>query len=156
MKIYFRSFKLSILHFSLDIPSEEHTPKTDQDEENGEKSIRKRNYRLEALHVRGGFGKSGLKSPSAEDYYDYFKDFNPVSFEWVDAESANVVWALPNSSAKAMLSLSRPLLRKEEEAMEVNQRAAEVEGDEEMVDEEQEKKSQKTKISKEELIRKVI
>merc|ERR1719385_286814 len=55
-----------------------------------------------------GFDGRGLTS---EDIYEYFKDldFAPVSMEWVDNNSCNVIWALATSSARAMLSLSRPI-----------------------------------------------
>ena len=83
-------------------------------------------FRLEAIHV------SGLeRGASAENVYEFFKEFNPVSFEWVDGGSANVIWALPSSAAKAMICLSRPLLEREDEVMEVNERVAGEDGEEE-------------------------
>ena len=62
-------------------------------------------FRLEAIHIRG-FDGSIVRS---EDIHEYFSEFSPVSFEWVDKNSANVIWALPASAAKALLTLSRPL-----------------------------------------------
>lgn len=67
----------------------------------------------------------GIKNMVAKDIYELFKDFNPSSFERVDANSANVSWALPSSSAKAMLALSKPILKKLEEDMEDEQRLLE-------------------------------
>lgn len=64
-----------------------------------------RQFRLEAIHIRG-FDGSIVRS---EDIQEYFSEFSPVSFEWVDKNSANVIWALPSSAAKALLTLSRPL-----------------------------------------------
>ena len=64
-----------------------------------------RQFRLEAIHIRG-FDGSIVRS---EDIHEYFSEFSPVSFEWVDKNSANVIWALPASAAKALLTLSRPL-----------------------------------------------
>merc|ERR1712226_693283 len=64
-----------------------------------------RQFRLEAIHIRG-FDGSIVRS---EDIHEYFSEFSPVSFEWVDKNSANVIWALPSSAAKALLTLSRPL-----------------------------------------------
>ena len=64
-----------------------------------------RQFRLEAIHIRG-FDGSIVRS---EDIHEYFPEFSPVSFEWVDKNSANVIWALPASAAKALLTLSRPL-----------------------------------------------
>ena len=71
-----------------------------------------------------GFGGG----PDKKDVYDYFKEFSPVSMELVDGNTINVVWALPASAAKAMLSLSRPLLEREME-MEVNEVKAAAVGD---------------------------
>ena len=65
---------------------------------------------MQAITVKGFGG-----SPDKKDVYDYFKEFNPVSMELVDGNTINVVWALPASAAKAMLSLSRPLLEREME-----------------------------------------
>lgn len=126
-----------------------------EDERDGQKDKALRAFRLEAIHVRG-FGHL-----SAEDIAEYFKQFNPVSFEWVDKNSANVIWALPASPANAMIALSRPIVRRdegeedeelgsdgeergepekvevveepasEELGMEVNERVAEVEEDDE-------------------------
>ena len=78
---------------------------------------------LQAVTVKGFGG-----GPDKKDVYDYFKEFSPVSMELVDGNTINVVWALPASAAKAMLSLSRPLLEREME-MEVNEVKAAAVGD---------------------------
>lgn len=98
-----------------------------EDERDGNKDKAFRRYRLEALHIRG------FEKQTAEDIYEYFKEFNPVSFEWVDKQSANVIWAFGSSSAKALLDLSRPLLERDESGMEVNERVVNEEGEEEKV-----------------------
>merc|ERR1712226_989734 len=43
-----------------------------------------RQYRLEAIHIRGFDGSI----VSSEDIHEYFSEFSPVSFEWVDKNSA--------------------------------------------------------------------
>ncbi len=66
-----------------------------------------------------------LSSSRINDLQDYFSSFNPVSFEQLSSDAANVVWALPFSAAKTILGLSKRLAsRQEEEAMEVNERVA--------------------------------
>ena len=102
------------------------------DERDGTKDKLSREFRLESLHIRG-FSKM-----VAEDIYEYFKDFSPISYEWVNNSSANVIWALSTSSAKALLGLSRPIVFPEEEAededdeeMEVNERVVGEDGEEE-------------------------
>jgi len=127
--------------FSIGVPLEEREGAVDKD--------KPRQFRLESLHVRG---LSGL---SAHHVYNYFKEFNPISLEWVDGDSANVVWTLPLSAAKALLALSRPLLSKEDEPMEVNERVA---GEEDGESEEANggrKNSQRKFLSKEEVLSKV-
>ncbi len=130
--------------FSLGIPEEEREPSKDR---------ANRVFRLEALHVRG-FG-----AMKAEDVYDYFKEYNPVTLEWVDGNSANVVWALPFSCAKALLALSRPLLSREEEGMEVNERVAgeedEQNGDQGAEGENGERSKTTRKLTKDEINSKV-
>ena len=111
------------LFYSLGISEEEiggQIPKSD------------RQFRLEAIHIRG-FDGSIVQS---EDIHAYFSEFSPVSFEWVDKNSANVIWALPSSAAKALLTLSRPLkqdcTRDDKDVAKVIEPAAEE--DDEMVD----------------------
>lgn len=90
------NYEHCIFWFSLGIAEAEiegQTPKAD------------RQYRLEAIHIRGFDGSI----VSSDDIHEYFSEFSPVSFEWVDKNSANVIWALPSSAAKALLTLSRPL-----------------------------------------------
>jgi len=75
-----------------------------------------------------------------------------VSLEWADGDSANVVWALPLSAAKALLSLSRPLLSRDDEPQEVNERVAgEEEEDAEMKDDNGEEKKERAKLTKDEI-----
>ena len=101
-------FSHSSCFFSIGIPASEYEGRVNPND---------RQHRLEAIHVRGFDGRK-IKS---DDIYAYFKehDLAPVSFEWVDANSANVIWALGSSSAKALLTLSRPIVvphRNEDEA----------------------------------------
>lgn len=119
---------------SLGIPEDERDGKLDKDQ---------RQFRLEALHIHG-VGKM-----VAEDIYDYFKEFNPISYEWVDSKSVNVGWALSSTSAQALLALSRPILEAEDEAMEVNERVVDENGEEEP-------KAKPEPLTKEELLAKVI
>ncbi|TRY70281.1 hypothetical protein TCAL_01249 [Tigriopus californicus] len=118
------------LYQSLGIPEDERDGKLDKDQ---------RMFRLEALHVHG-VGKM-----VAEDIYDYFKEFNPISYEWVDSKSVNVGWALSSTSAQALLALSRPILEAEDEAMEVNERVVDENGD-------QEPRAKPEPLTKEELL----
>ena len=135
----FKQFRL--LFISLGIP---------EDEQHGNKEKALRQYRLEAIHVKG-FAKL-----QAEDIYDYFKEFNPVSFEWVDPASVNVLWAFANSAANALLSLSRPLVERSEDdhGMEVNERVA-GEDQENGEDKEQMEKNKRL-LSKADLMQRVI
>lgn len=92
-----------------------------------------RQFRLEAIHIRG-FDGSIVRS---EDIHEYFSEFSPVSFEWVDKNSANVIWALPSSAAKALLTLSRPLMQGDNQALKGNSSQdgqSAVEDDDEMID----------------------
>ena len=102
-------------------------------------------FRLQAVTVKG-FGSGTDKN----DVYEYFKEFSPVSMELVDGNTINVVWALPASAAKAMLSLSRPLMEREME-MEVNEvKAGAADGDgEEEEDEDEDEDSRRNRESKE-------
>ena len=61
-------------------------------------------FRKEAIHITGFSNKV-----TAEDLQAYFKDFNPIGAEWCDGKSANVLWAIDASAAKAMCYLSRPI-----------------------------------------------
>ena len=62
--------------------------------------------RAEAIHVTG-FGSK----VQSNDLGDYFKDFSPISCEWIDGKSANVIWGVDASAAKAMCYMSRPVTR---------------------------------------------
>ena len=88
---------------SLGIPEQEFSKESEMAPED-------RQFRLEAIHVRG------IEAMIAEDIYEYFKEFNPVSFERVNSDSANIVWAMASSSAKAMITLSKPLSKRVVEA----------------------------------------
>ncbi len=109
------------LYDSFNVPQEEReiADGGDEDDSAEERSRARRKkrgvFRLQAVTVKG-FGPGTDKS----DVHDYFKDFNPVSMELVDGNTVNVVWALPSSAAKAMLSLSRPIMERGDE-MEVNE-----------------------------------
>ena len=111
----------------------------------GQISKSERQFRLEAIHIRG-FDGNIVRS---EDIHEYFLEFSPVSFEWVDNNSANVIWALPSSAAKALLTMSRPLKQNDDQI--VNENSSQLsqvtqEDDDEMVDirraEETEQKSE--------------
>ena len=69
--------------------------------------------RPEAIHVTG----FGTKVQS-NDLGDYFKDFSPISCEWIDGKSANVIWGVDASAAKAMCYMSRPVTKSEDSDME--------------------------------------
>lgn len=69
-----------------------------------EKAAIERDFRFETIHITGFSTKI-----TTDDLGEYFKDFNPISCEWCDGKSANIVWALDGSAAKAMCYLSRPL-----------------------------------------------
>ena len=64
--------------------------------------------RAEAIHVTG-FGSK----VQSNDLGDYFKDFSPISCEWIDGKSANVIWGVDASAAKALCYMSRPVTRSE-------------------------------------------
>ena len=111
----------------------------------GQISKSERQFRLEAIHIRG-FDGNIVRS---EDIHEYFLEFSPVSFEWVDNNSANVIWALPSSAAKALLTMSRPLKQNDDQIFNENSsQPSQVtqEDDDEMVDirraEETEQKSE--------------
>ena len=52
---------------------------------------------------------SAISGVQADDVYDFFADFVPASYEWVDVSTCNVIWATKLQAAKAMMCLSRPL-----------------------------------------------
>ncbi|XP_040580001.1 uncharacterized protein [Lepeophtheirus salmonis] len=93
------------LYTSLEIDADEVT-----------KNRNDRNFRLETIHV---YIQKSNRNVQSKDIYEYFKEFNPVSFEWVTSHSINVIWALPTSASKAMLQMSRPL-KEPMDAMEIN------------------------------------
>lgn len=105
MKTFKKTFYwILIIFFRMGIPEEEVDGKVAKED---------RRFRLEVIHIRGFDGRK----TSSEDIYEYFKEFSPISFEWVDPNSANVIWALAQTAAKALLTLSKPITddRKETE-----------------------------------------
>ena len=137
------------LYDSLNIPRNErpdgHQGDDETEEEDSPKKRTRRQFRLQAVTVRG-FGPGTDK----EDVHHYFREFNPVSMELVDGNTVNVVWALPASAAKALLSLSRPLVERGAE-MEVNEvKASEVSDNDE--DGEDKEMREESKRGKENLI----
>lgn len=60
--------------------------------------------KLNTLHVRG------VSDMSTDDIMNYFKDYGPSSVNWINKYACNVVWELEGDAARALLSLSRPLL----------------------------------------------
>uniref|UniRef100_A0A2R5LL77 Nuclear cap-binding protein subunit 3 n=1 Tax=Ornithodoros turicata TaxID=34597 RepID=A0A2R5LL77_9ACAR len=62
--------------------------------------------RLDTVHVRG------VTDMSTEDILDYFKDYNPVSVDWINDYSCNVVWKDEKDAALTLLRISRPVLIK--------------------------------------------
>jgi hypothetical protein len=47
---------------------------------------------------------------TAEDLLEFFGDFVPGSYEWIEGNSSCIViWALKITAAKALLCLSRPV-----------------------------------------------
>jgi hypothetical protein len=106
------------LYDRLGVPEEEREGEAAANDDGSDAPAPRSNppqFRLQAITVKG-FGRDTDKN----DVHEYFKDFNPISMEYVDATTINVVWALASSAALAMLGLSRPLLEREEE-MEVNE-----------------------------------
>ncbi|XP_038060835.1 nuclear cap-binding protein subunit 3-like [Patiria miniata] len=58
--------------------------------------------RLEALFL------SGVDEMSTQDVFNYFKDYDPSSVEWINDTSCNVVWLDPHSAARALFNMSQP------------------------------------------------
>jgi hypothetical protein len=82
----FRDEDLQLLHGSLGI-----TPSNES------------NVRFEVIHLRG------IEQMNAADILDYFLEYAPVSVEWIDEESCNVVWLDRISSARAVHFMSKPV-----------------------------------------------
>lgn len=62
--------------------------------------------RLNIVHVRG------VTEMSTEDILDYFKEYSPLSVDWVNDYSCNVVWKEAKDAAQALLGLTRPVVIK--------------------------------------------
>ena len=73
------------------------------------KEERSEEYRYETILVTGF-----PKKINTDDLKEYFKEFNPIQYEWCDGKSANIIWGLDASAAKAMCYLSRPITDSEE------------------------------------------
>lgn len=58
-------------------------------------------FRLNSLHM------CGVKEMSTEDVFRYFERYDPISIEWIDDESCNVVWGDELSAAGALHGLSK-------------------------------------------------
>ncbi|XP_002734983.1 nuclear cap-binding protein subunit 3-like [Saccoglossus kowalevskii] len=59
--------------------------------------------RLDALHLKG------VDNMSTQDIFDYFKEFQPGSIEWIDDTSCNVVWLDPHTARRALLARSKQM-----------------------------------------------
>lgn len=58
-------------------------------------------FRLDSLHI------CGVKDMSTEDVFGYFERYDPISVEWIDDESCNVVWGDELSAAGALHGVSK-------------------------------------------------
>jgi hypothetical protein len=88
-------------------------------DQRGGDNVEDRSYRLEAVHLTG-FDSTVQK----EDLFNYFAEFSPVALEWVNAKSANILWAIEISAAKALCSLSRPIANQDDDELMVIDAAA--------------------------------
>ncbi|XP_022085690.1 nuclear cap-binding protein subunit 3-like isoform X2 [Acanthaster planci] len=50
----------------------------------------------------------GVDEMSTQDVFNYFKDYDPSSIEWINDTSCNVVWLDPHSAARALFNMSQP------------------------------------------------
>lgn len=62
-----------------------------------------KNMRLNVLHMRG------TENMSTKDVFEYFKDYQPASIEWINDVSCNVVWLDKITAARALLGLSKKI-----------------------------------------------
>ncbi|XP_077995545.1 uncharacterized protein LOC144449018 [Glandiceps talaboti] len=62
--------------------------------------------RPEALHIQG------VDEMTTQDLFDYFREFQPGSIEWIDDTSCNVVWLDPHTARRALFALSKPTEKK--------------------------------------------
>lgn len=63
-----------------------------------------KNTRLNVIHMRG------TEEMSTKDVFKYFQDYAPMSIEWINDVSCNVVWFDNLSAARAMLGLSKKIV----------------------------------------------
>ncbi|KYM76321.1 Uncharacterized protein C17orf85 [Atta colombica] len=63
-----------------------------------------KNVRLNVIHMRG------TEDMSTKDVFKYFQDYDPMSIEWINDVSCNVVWFDKETAARAMMGLSRRIL----------------------------------------------
>ncbi|KAG5327981.1 NCBP3 protein, partial [Acromyrmex charruanus] len=63
-----------------------------------------KNIRLNVIHMRG------TEDMSTKDVFKYFQDYNPMSIEWINDVSCNIVWFDKETAARAMMGLSRRIL----------------------------------------------
>ncbi|KYQ53902.1 Uncharacterized protein C17orf85 like protein [Trachymyrmex zeteki] len=63
-----------------------------------------KNVRLNVIHMRG------TEDMSTKDIFKYFQDYAPMSIEWINDVSCNVVWFDKEMAGKAMMGLSKKIL----------------------------------------------
>lgn len=63
-----------------------------------------KNARLNVIHMRG------TEEMSTKDVFKYFQDYAPMSIEWINDVSCNIVWFDNLSAARAMLGLSKKII----------------------------------------------
>lgn len=63
-----------------------------------------KNVRLNVIHMRG------TDDMSTKDVFKYFQDYAPMSIEWINDVSCNIVWFDNLSAARAMLGLSKKII----------------------------------------------
>ncbi|XP_072761686.1 uncharacterized protein [Anoplolepis gracilipes] len=63
-----------------------------------------KNVRLNVIHMRG------TEEMSTNDVFKYFQDYAPMSIEWINDVSCNIVWFDNLSAARAMLGLSKKII----------------------------------------------
>ncbi|XP_029159703.1 nuclear cap-binding protein subunit 3-like [Nylanderia fulva] len=63
-----------------------------------------KNIRLNVIHMRG------TEEMSTKDVFKYFQDYAPMSIEWINDVSCNIVWFDNLSAARAMLALSKTII----------------------------------------------
>lgn len=80
------------LYESLDIPL------------NLVRSGKLRNIRLNTLHMRG------VEEMNTTDVIKYFEKYDPMSIEWINDFSCNVIFASDTSAAKAIMGLSSEII----------------------------------------------